>query len=140
MAQPVYALSIKQPWAALLAAGLKTVEVRRWPTARRGRILLHAARVSDDRPEVWQLVPEALRAAACQTGGIVGACELTDCVAYRSKEAFAADQARHLNAPDWFEGPVLYGFTVTNAEPLSFQAYPGWMRFFQVTLGGSSPY
>src|SRR3712207_8348570 len=31
-----YALSVKQPWAALLAAGVKTVEVRTWPTNRRG--------------------------------------------------------------------------------------------------------
>ena len=27
-----YALSIKQPWAALVVCGVKTVEVRRWPS------------------------------------------------------------------------------------------------------------
>jgi len=52
-----YGLSLKQPWAALLANGHKTIEVRRWPTARRGRILIHAARVPDERPEAWALVP-----------------------------------------------------------------------------------
>src|SRR5204863_2700985 len=39
----VYALSLKQPWAALLVHGRKSVEVRSWPTARRGRVLIHAA-------------------------------------------------------------------------------------------------
>jgi hypothetical protein len=129
-----YALSLKQPWAALLVHGRKTVEVRRWPTARRGRILVHAARVSDERPEAWAWVPEELRAAAALTGGILGAVDLTGCVAYRSREAFAADQARHLNPPDWFSGPVLYGFTVANAVVLPFRPYPGWMRFFRVEV------
>ena len=42
-----YALSLKQPWAALLVYGRKTVEVRRWATKRRGPVLIHAARVPD---------------------------------------------------------------------------------------------
>ena len=52
-----YALSVKQPWAALIVAGLKTIEVRRWPTGRRGRILIHAAREPDKRADVWRHVP-----------------------------------------------------------------------------------
>src|SRR5438105_2711773 len=110
----MYALSLKQPWAALLASGRKTVEVRKWPTTRRGRVLIHAARVSDDRPEAWALVPPELHAAARLTGGIVGAGDVLQCIAYRSPEAFAADQARHLNRPEWFEAPVLYGFPFAN--------------------------
>jgi len=127
-----YALSLKQPWATLLAHGCKTIEVRSWPTSQRGRILIHAARVSDDRPEVWARVPDELREAAQQVGGIVGAGDLTGCLAYRSLEAFIADQARHLNDPAWFRPPVLYGFTFTNLTPLPFRRYPGWMRFFPV--------
>src|SRR5438270_5636123 len=131
-----YALSLKQPWAALLVAGRKTIEVRRWPTARRGRFLIHAARVSDPRPEVWAQVPAELRAAAAVVGGIVGAAELTGCLAYRTAAAFALDVARHLNDASWFEGPVLYGFTIANPIVLPFRAYPGWMRFFQVPAEG----
>src|SRR5947208_522484 len=63
-AVPHYALSLKQPWAALLAAGRKTVEVRRWPTPRRGPVLIHAARVPDPRPQAWALVPPELAEAA----------------------------------------------------------------------------
>lgn len=128
----VYALSLKQPWAALLVAGRKTVEVRRWPTARRGRILIHAARVPDPRPAAWAQVPEELHELAGQTGGLIGAATLTGCLGYRTREAFVADQARHLNEPDWFEGPRMYGFTFAEPEVLPFRAYPGWMRFFSV--------
>src|SRR5271167_1377360 len=73
-----YALSLKQPWAALLAHGRKTIEVRRWPTARRGRILIHAARVPDERPEAWAHVPPEWLETAQLLGGIIGAGEITD--------------------------------------------------------------
>jgi hypothetical protein len=139
----IYALSIKQPWAALLVGGVKTVEVRRWPTARRGRILIHAARVPDDRPQAWSHVPPELASLAQQLGSILGAAELTSCDAYRSLEAFVADREKHLNDPAWYEPPVLYGFAFREPEILPFHRYSGWMRFFPVDwdepVGGEPP-
>lgn len=132
MGVPPYALSLKQPWAALLAAGRKTIEVRRWPTARRGRILIHAARVSDPRPEVWNLVPTDLLHAARQVGGIIGEGELMECRTYHDRPSFAVDQPQHWNDPDWFNGSILYGFVFGNLHALPFRRYPGWMRFFPV--------
>lgn len=38
------AISIKQPWAWLIANGYKTVENRKWYTAHRGDILVHASK------------------------------------------------------------------------------------------------
>jgi hypothetical protein len=133
MATTLYALSLKQPWAALVVHGRKSVEVRAWPTARRGRILIHAARVSDPRPQAWDWVPPELADAARLVGGLVGAADLTGCVAYRSPAAFAADGHRHLNDPSWFRPPVLYGFTFAGAEATPFRRLPGWMRFFPVS-------
>lgn len=37
------ALTIKQPWASLIANGIKDVENRTWRTKYRGRIYIHAA-------------------------------------------------------------------------------------------------
>jgi hypothetical protein len=128
----MFALSLKQPWAALLCHGLKTIEVRRWPTGRRERVLIHAARVPDERPEAWRHVPPELMAAAREVGGLVGAADLVGCVEYRDPGRFAADQGRHLNEPSWFRGPVLYGFAFAHAEVMPFRRYPGWMRFFRV--------
>lgn len=127
-----YALSLKQPWATLLAHGIKTIEVRRWPTTRRGRILIHAARIPDPRPEAWKHVQPDLLEHARQNGGIVGAGELTGCIAYRNREAFAADRDRHLNELAWFEERGLFGFTFARLGPLPFRPYPGWVRFFPV--------
>jgi uncharacterized protein (UPF0264 family) len=133
------ALSLKQPWAALLAHGRKTVEVRRWPTRQRGRVLIHAARVPDERPAAWAHVPPELRDRARLLGGVLGVGELTGCVAYRSRDAFAADRARHLNDPSWFAPPALYGFTFANLSALPFHRCPGWMRFFEVEWNEPAP-
>jgi len=132
----LYAISLKQPWAALLVHGLKTVEVRRWATARVGRVLIHASRTADKRPEAWKLVPPELNASARLLGGIVGSAELIECVAYKTVESFRDDQPRHLNDPTWFVGPVLYGFAFANAATLPFRPLSGWVRFFPVTLEG----
>lgn len=131
----MFALSLKQPWAALLVHGHKTIEVRRWrPSAERCNeaILIHAARVPDPRPEAWRLVTPQLRPATKLVGGIIGAAILVEWKEYRTVEQFAADQQRHRNELAWFEKPVLYGFVFRNAITLPFRRYPGWMRFFFV--------
>ena len=127
-----YALSIKQPWAALVVRGLKTIEVRRWPTGRRGRILIHAARVPDRREEAWKHVTGDLRSMAQLQGGIIGAVELTECRPYHNLPAFLGDQVFHFNEVSWFEPPVLCGFTFARPEVLPFRAFPDWFRFFKV--------
>lgn len=38
------AISLHQPWASLIALGLKRVETRSWPTSYRGPLLVHAAK------------------------------------------------------------------------------------------------
>lgn len=38
-----HAISIRQPWAHLIAAGLRPVDLRSWPTDFRGRIAIHAS-------------------------------------------------------------------------------------------------
>jgi hypothetical protein len=127
-----YALSIKQPWASLLVAGLKTIEVRSWPTRIRGRVLIHAARIADGRADAWQWVPDGLRPLTELGGGIIGEAELIDCVRYATAGAFAADCERHRNEPDWFQDRGLYGFVFRNAAPLPFRKCPGNVRFFRV--------
>lgn len=130
-ATPPTALSLKQPWATLLVHGLKSIEVRRWSTPRRGRILIHAARVPDARPEAWKHVPDPLRDFAKLGGGIVGAAELFDCIAYPDLPAFLVDKPKHLNEDGWYQ-PGLFGFAFRGHERLPFRKVSGWFRFFPV--------
>src|SRR5690348_4475260 len=92
MESPEYALSLKQPWATLLVSGRKFVEVRRWATERRGRVLIHAAGVADPRKQAWDQVPDDLLQFAQRSGGIIGAAELTGCITYSSKKLFTRDR------------------------------------------------
>jgi len=41
-------LSVKQPWAYLLCAGIKDIENRTWKTNYRGRVFIHASAKPDN--------------------------------------------------------------------------------------------
>ena len=52
--EPVYAITLHQPWATLIALGVKTVETRSWPAPARllgQRIAVHAGRRLVRRPD-----------------------------------------------------------------------------------------
>ena len=73
------ALSLWQPWAQLVALGVKRYETRSWSTQHRGPLLVHAARrrpPMDMNPELAELFGElALRGwprEALPRGAIVG--------------------------------------------------------------------
>lgn len=128
-----YAISIKQPWAALIAAGLKTVEVRTWSTSRRGRILIHAAKQPDVRAQGWKHITTRSLAQACeQRGGIIAVADLVDCLTYFTPEQFEADLDRHLNAAEWFQPPKLYGFQLASVQLVNFYNSTGNTNFFRV--------
>jgi ASCH domain len=133
MSEPLLALSVKQPWAALIVAGLKTVEIRTWATRVRGPVLIHASKSIDPRPEGWALIttPE-LRALAALRGGILGSATLSDCVNYDTADAFAEACTAHRNAPEWFRASGLYGFVFHSPRLLAYHTCPGRTMFFAV--------
>lgn len=48
-------LSIKQPWAQLIAEGIKDIENRTWPTKFRGRIYIHASAKRSFYPSEYEI-------------------------------------------------------------------------------------
>lgn len=52
------ALSIKQPWASLIANGIKDIENRTWKTKFRGRIYIHASGQYTRTKIGWELLTE----------------------------------------------------------------------------------
>lgn len=70
------AITIKQPFASLIAAGLKEYEFRTWKTAYRGGLLIHAGKTMDK---------EAMKkferlGLSYPLGCIIAKASLTDCV------------------------------------------------------------
>lgn len=82
------ALSLWQPWASLMAAGLKTIETRHWPTGYRGPLAIHAAkrRMSVEERELVQdwrnarLLQWDWPPADLPYGAIIAVVELVDCI------------------------------------------------------------
>jgi hypothetical protein len=70
------ALTICQPYAELIAAGVKLVENRRWPTQHRGLLAIHAG-ASRGWLDGWDGDPDQL-----QFGAVVAVATVYDCVEY----------------------------------------------------------
>lgn len=117
------ALTVRQPWAALIVAGTKRIENRGWrlPSAMvMQRIAIHAGLSVDAEAiravEIEHLIPRS--PSWDVTGAIVGFATLCGCVdsadgAYnffmRAGEPIAAVRQR-----EWFSGP--FGFILADAE------------------------
>lgn len=118
------ALSIMQPWSWLIVNGHKDIENRKWPTAFRGPVLIHAGKTFDgpDDAQEWQW-PEIARPDDFERGGIVGEAEIVDCV--------------KVSASRWFYGP--FGFVIRNARPLPFRPCRGQLGFFEPDFAPTAP-
>ena len=85
-------LSIKQPWASLIAHGIKDIENRTWATKYRGTIYIHASgkpaftgSYKENLPsEFWDSLSEKEKWAAIDSfqhrGAIIGKVDIVDCV------------------------------------------------------------
>lgn len=121
------AISLRAPWAWLVANGFQDVENREWATTYRGPILIHAA------SSVSRLEYECAREFAAHRGvtlmpafetlprgGVIGQIDVVDCVT-RS------------NSP-WFFGR--YGWVLAEPKELPFTACRGALRFFRPRRSG----
>jgi hypothetical protein len=121
-------LSIQQPWAWLIVAGLKDIENRGWRTTRRGRFLVQAGLQMDKL--AWAHMQEGRHPARphlplppmdlpsqreLRMGGIVGMARLTHCV--------------NDHPSDWFVGP--WGFVLRDQIPMPFIPCRGQLGFFE---------
>ena len=84
------ALTICQPYAELILLGEKRVENRRWETAYRGPLLIHAGK-SRDWLDTYQPLPRKM-----EFGAIVGRCRVVDCVPWPWPGELNRMLARHV--------------------------------------------
>lgn len=123
-------ITIKQPFASLIASGQKEYEFRTWKTSYRGEILIHAGKSADK---------EAMNRFSsfdldCPLGCIIAKATLTDCIPIDEE---VKEELRAKNAPvywgitsdpDW-KG---YGFKLENIqriEPISVNGSLGLWEY-----------
>lgn len=103
------ALSVKQPWANLIASGEKTIETRTWGTAYRGDLLIVSSKMPRIEPAGYALA-------------IV---QLVDCRPMTEKDQIEACCSIYPNAVAWvFE----------NIRPITPFPTQGKQRLFEVLL------
>jgi hypothetical protein len=106
------ALSVKQPWANMIAQGEKTIETRTWATDYRGDILIVSARLPD--------IPPAGCAVAVAT--------LVDCRPMSVLDEPAACCRKHPGAYAWMLENVR---RIKNPFPVQ-----GQLRLFEADVSG----
>src|ERR1700741_488756 len=85
----IKALSIKQPWANLVASGKKTVETRLWPTDYRGPLLIVSSKTPKIHPAGYALaIAELVDCRPMTKSDESAAC----CACYRGAEAWGLDK------------------------------------------------
>lgn len=125
------ALSIKQPWASLIAHGIKDIENRTWKTNFRGRIYIHASAktaefkdlIDNDMHAKEQLFihSSSLRAnyeifKTYPHGAIIGQVDIVDCVInHESIWAEKSDVFRKTHSAGIVSKPPIYNWVLENA-------------------------
>lgn len=90
-------LTVRQPFAAAILAGLKTIEYRSWPTKYRGTLLIHAAARRPTREDLEEF-PE-LDPAGLVYSAILGAVDLVGCEDIEIEFEWALENPRALAQP-----------------------------------------
>jgi hypothetical protein len=121
------AITLYQPFAALIAIGAKRIETRSWSTNYRGPLAIHAAKgfpkwakdLSKESPfsetlysrfvglEIWRQLP---------LGSIVATCELENCALITSHFVFHEGEEQERFFGDYTPGR--YAWILTNVKAL----------------------
>ncbi|MGV8828230.1 MAG: ASCH domain-containing protein [Breznakibacter sp.] len=140
-------ITIKQPWASLICAGIKDIENRTWPTKYRGRVLVHAAaswfNFNKQLPDGFEYPIEVQDAILngmddpdyYPTGAIIGSVEIVDCVinhpsiwAEKSKQAQFGKLVIQQEKPTYhwvLANPVRFPEPIPTKGRLGIWNYPG---------------
>ena len=103
------ALSIKQPWASLIASGIKTIETRTWKTDYRGPLLICSSKTPDIAP----------------AGQALAVAQLTDCRPMSVLDEGAARCRKYDGAYSW---------VLTDIRPIQPFAVRGRIGLFEVDV------
>lgn len=125
MSETIACLSVRQPWADLIVAGIKPFENRTWPCAHRGPLLIHAGKAwglqeQNARHSLMEIAIKTndlrrqhiLMGVESRLGGLVGSCVMRSCI--HEDKWFSGGGLAYDGVEQWFVGP--YGYALTGAK------------------------
>lgn len=121
-------LAVRQPWASLIAKGLKTIEIRSRPTRIREDIAIYASRTKASEDELayvynvlykdigvnWRDLPRR----PLPYGKILAVASLHDCKLF-SKQEFLSIQRQHWNPGRYYQDGKAYGWVLENIRKVA---------------------
>lgn len=125
------AITIKQPFATLLALGYKQYETRSWQTKYRGKLAIHAGKSVDRQACARQEIAQILQAAGYEswrdlpTGAVIAVGELKNCSCVRAQDvtkAVATTESAQITGLAYQFGDFTvgrYAWEVTDIEPFA---------------------
>jgi hypothetical protein len=121
-------ISLKQPYADMLANGKKLIECRKWYTKFRGDFLIHASKTIDVKScEYYKInINDVAR------GSIIGKAKLYDVKKYLNYKEYLVDKDKHFSLSP-YANKIIYGFLIKDA--IKFKRiipYKGKLGFFEV--------
>jgi hypothetical protein len=118
------ALSVKQPWAALIGSGQKTIETRTWATRYRGPILICASKTCD-MDAFMALECDLADAGQFLTGVTICTADLVDCRPMTADDAAAACCEVY---------PGAFAWVLSNIKPVAPVAIQGQLGIFEAAM------
>ncbi|MXV16856.1 ASCH domain-containing protein [Hufsiella ginkgonis] len=116
-------ITLRQPWATLMARGYKKLETRSWATKHRGPLLIHASKqISKADLELCKIYPFNLFVGdpgKLPLGCIVGAVNVTD--VHRTEDVVVSINGRERAFGDYSEGR--YAWRCINAQEFADPIY-----------------
>ena len=121
MAEKIFCISVRQPWALAIARYGKRIENREWSTKYRGVIFIHATLYrprQDEIDYVSLLAGKKIKFEDLEFGKVIAIAKLTGVITEsRSK---------------WFAGP--YGFVLEDIEEIHPITVRGKLRIFEAKI------
>lgn len=127
MNQPTKAISIKQPWASLIAYNIKNIENRTWKTSFRGTVYIHASAKPSGKmidlltkEQYDYVLSKGWKSATLKpVSAIIGEVDIVDCVINHG--SIWAEQTTTFTCPDsgiqiiQRGSPKIYNWVLENA-------------------------
>jgi hypothetical protein len=136
------AISIKQPWASLIANGIKDIENRTWKCPKKyigQRVLIHASKALSRKSIFETLTTDQYKMFRDKVGYsgldylepkgyIIGSVQIVDCV--QNHPSVWAEQGVYNRVYNWvLANPIIYENPIPAKGKLSFWEYTGELPF-----------
>lgn len=124
-------MSLRQPWADLIAYRYKVIETRTWDTKFRGPCLIHASKQVDKEAMAHF---KRLYNLPYNTGGIVGWMNISGTKYYATEREYFVDCTLHRVSEVHSPKKEIYGFIIDQCAPHKLIPCNGRLNFFNIPL------